>query len=123
MKNPQIKSILFHPIFILSATLLILHQLIQKVFFINLPFIDAYLDDFLSIPFMLSLFLIEQLFWKRRTTNLSTFEILIFTITFAVFFEEIVPRFNVNYTKDYWDYLAYGLGSLAFYFGIKPIRF
>ncbi|MFT6148514.1 MAG: hypothetical protein ACJAUH_001196 [Saprospiraceae bacterium] len=123
IKNYSIKFILFNPIFIGSAFLLILHQFVQKVWLINLPFIDAYLDDFLAMPFILSLFWIEQLFWKRRTTNLSTFEIIIFTVLFAVFFEEIIPKFSINYTKDYWDYLMYGLGSLVFYFTINRIDF
>jgi hypothetical protein len=111
----QTKSILKQPIFWGSALLLLSHQLLQKVFLIKIPFIDAYLDDFLAMPFMLSLFLIEQYFWQRRTTKLTAFEITIFTIIFAVFFEEIIPKFNANYTKDYWDYLAYGLGSLMFW--------
>ena len=123
IKNYSIKFILFNPIFIGSAFLLILHQFVQKVWLINLPFIDAYLDDFLAMPFILSLFWIEQLFWKRRTTNLSTFEIIIFTVLFAVFFEEIIPKFSINYTKDYWDYLMYGLGSLVFYFMINRVDF
>jgi hypothetical protein len=33
---------------------------------------------------------------------------------FGVFFEFIVPLFNNNYTKDYWDFAAYVLGSFAF---------
>jgi hypothetical protein len=123
IKNYSIKFILFNPIFIGSAFLLILHQFVQKVWLINLPFIDAYLDDFLAMPFILSLFWIEQLFWKRRTTNLSTFEIIIFTVLFAVFFEEIIPKFSINYTKDYWDYLMYGLGSFVFYFMINRVDF
>ena len=111
----QIKPTLKHPLFWGAALLLLLHQLLQKVFLIHIPFIDAYLDDFLAMPFMLFLFLIEQYFWQRRTNKLTAFEILIFTLIFAVFFEEIVPIFNANYTKDYWDYAAYGLGSLVFW--------
>jgi hypothetical protein len=111
----QITSILNQPLFWVSALLLLLHQLLQKVFLIEIPFIDAYLDDFLAMPFILSLFLIEQYFWQRRTNKLTAFEIFIFTFIFAVFFEEIVPQFNANYTKDYWDYMAYSLGSLMFW--------
>lgn len=110
-----IKKILFSPIFIVVTILLIVHQIIQKILLINLPFIDAYLDDFLAMPFILSMFLIEQFFWNRRTTNLTIFEIVIFTTIFAIFFEEIVPNFSESYTKDYWDYVAYGLGSYFFY--------
>ncbi len=107
-------SILTHPIFITSVFLLTLHQILQKTGILSIPLIDAYLDDFWAMPFLLSIFLIEQLLWQRRTTPLMTYEIFIFTLIIAVFFEEIVPRFNDNYTKDYWDYLMYALGSFLF---------
>jgi hypothetical protein len=113
--SEQIKPILSHPIFWISAIFLLSHQLTQKIFSIKMPFFDAYLDDFLAMPFIFSLFLIEQYFWKRRTTKLTLFEITTFTIIFAIFFELILPNFNTNYTKDYWDFLAYGFGSLVFY--------
>ena len=114
-----IKKILFSPIFIIVTILLFLHQITQKVLLINLPYIDAYLDDLLAMPFVLSIFLIEQLFWNRRISNLTIFEIVIFTTIFAIFFEELVPQFNVNYTKDIWDYFAYILGSFFFYITIN----
>ena len=114
----EIYQILSSPLFIIVTILLILHQIVQKVLLINFPFIDAYADDFLAMPFILSIFLMEQLFWNRRTGNLTTFEVVIFTTIFAIFFEEIVPKLNLNYTKDYWDYLAYTLGSLFYYFTI-----
>lgn len=116
-----IKKILFSPIFVIITILLIIHQITQKILLVNLPFIDAYLDDFLAMPFMLSVFLMEQLFWNRRTTKLTIFEIVIFTTVFAIFFEEIVPKFHESYTKDYWDYLAYGFGSYLFYFTVNQL--
>ena len=70
------------------------------------------------MPFLLSIFLSEQLFWNRRTTNLTIFEIVIFTTIISIFFEEIVPKFSESYTKDYCDYLAYSFGSCIFYLEI-----
>lgn len=113
------KQILTTPVFLISTVLLITHQVLQKLLLINLPLIDAYLDDFLAMPFILSLFLAEQLFWKRRTTNLTLFEIGLFTTVFAIFFEEIIPSYNTNYTKDSLDYVMYVLGSLFFQFTIN----
>lgn len=118
----QIKPIFKQPIFWGSALLLLSHQVLQKVFLVEIPFIDAYLDDFLAMPFILSLFLIEQYFWQRRTTKLTTFEVVIFTLIFAIFFEEVVPKFNTNYTKDYWDYAVYSLGSLMFLLFQKGVK-
>ncbi|MFK7950985.1 MAG: hypothetical protein AB8G11_25625 [Saprospiraceae bacterium] len=119
--SKRIQKILFSPIFIVLTILLTLHQIIQKILLINFPFIDAYLDDFLAMPFVLSIFLMEQFFWNRRTSNLTIFEIVIFTTIFSIFFEEIVPKLNMNYTKDLWDYLAYGLGSCFFYLTINQL--
>lgn len=114
-KIQKIQKILFSPIFIIVTLLLLIHQVVQKILLINVPFIDSYADDFLAMPFVLSVFLMEQFFWNRRTKKLTTFEVVTFTTVFAIFFEEIVPNWNSNYTKDYWDYLAYTLGSI-FYF-------
>ena len=35
---------------------------------------------------------------------------------FALFFEEFLPKYHNGFTKDYWDYLAYALGSILFYY-------
>lgn len=105
--------------FLSSITFLVMHQIIQKVLHFSIPIIDNYGDDFFAMPFILTLFLVEQYFWKRRTTRLFIFEIVSFTLIFAIFFEFILPIFNQNYTKDYWDFLAYALGSVAFYFLIN----
>lgn len=113
-KNPY-QVILQHPIFILSVVILFVHQITQKIFLFKIPLADYYIDDFFAMPFILSLFLLEQHFWKRRLSNLTSFEIVLFTIFFAVFFEELLPILHTNYTKDYWDYLMYGCGSLLFY--------
>ena len=105
-----------HPIFMISCCLLLIHQAIEKVFLLKIPFLDNYGDDFLALPIVLTIFSFEQHhLWKRIQRPLTVVEITVFTIAFAVFFEEILPNFNQNYTKDYWDYLAYGLGSLLFF--------
>lgn len=110
----EISDLITNWFFLLSTITLISHQIIQKVYGIRIPLLDNYGDDFFAMPFVLTLFTIEQYLWKRRITGLSIFEISTFTIIFAVFFEFIVPLFNPNYTKDYWDLIAYALGSFTF---------
>ena len=110
----DIFSLLMNWLFLLSTIVLIIHQITQKIYDIRIPLLDNYGDDFFAMPFILTLFTIEQYIWKRRTTTLSIFEIGVFTMIFGVFFEFIVPLFNNNYTKDYWDFAAYVLGSFAF---------
>lgn len=110
----MIKKLLKNYFFLFSTFFLISHQIAQKIFLFSIPILDNYADDFFAMPFILTIFLIEQFFWKRRTTLLSTFEIIIFTLLFSIFFELILPIFNTNYTTDYWDFFAYALGSFAF---------
>lgn len=111
---------LLHPVFWGASSLFILHQILEKHYQIAIPFADNYLDDFLAMPIILTIFWTEQrVLWKRFQHPLTIFQIIVFTLAFSIFFEEILPNYNVNYTKDYWDYLAYGLGSLCFYFTIN----
>lgn len=111
-----------------SCILLIgIHQITQKIWLWSLPFIDNYLDPFLSIPILLGAilherrFLIDKYFTNFKASNyhLSILEIIITTTFFAILFEEGFPRWSEHFTKDYWDYLAYFGGGFLFYFFIK----
>lgn len=94
-----------------------IHQILQKIFHVSIPILDNYGDDFFAMPFMLTIFSVEQRYiWRSINRPLSAFEIFVFTLAFALFFEELLPQYHQGFTKDYWDYLAYSLGSLAFYF-------
>jgi hypothetical protein len=115
----KIRLLLTNWFFLFSTAFLVTHQIIQKALHFSIPILDNYGDDFFAMPFILTLFLIEQYFWNRRTTGFLIFEIVTFTLVFALFFELILPIFNQNYTKDYWDFLAYALGSVAFHFLIN----
>lgn len=108
-----------HPIFIFSILGILIHQIIQKGFGIHVPFIDSYLDDFLAMPFILTIVSVEQRYiWKRIQRPLNLLEIVFYTVVFGVFFEEILPQLHDGYTRDNWDYLAYSLGSLVFFITI-----
>lgn len=116
-------ALIKNPLFLFSAIVIAIHQVLQKLMLINIPIWDNYGDDFFAMPFILSLFSYEQRYvWKRLDRPLTGFEIIVFTCVFAIFFEEILPNFNAGSTKDYWDYLAYGLGSLVYYLWIKILE-
>ena len=119
VKSKKIIRILSTPTFVIATSLLILHQIWEQLLGQSYVFLDAYLDDFLALPFMLSVFLVEQLIWNRRVSKLTALEVIVFTVVFALFFEEIVPKLHKGYTKDYWDYLAYSLGSILFYWTVN----
>lgn len=104
-----------HILFLFSALAIALHQIIEKIAQIPLPLFDNYGDDFFAMPFILTIFSFEQRYiWQHINRPLSAFEISAFTLFFALFFEELLPLFNPNFTKDYWDYLAYAAGSFCF---------
>ena len=103
-------------LFIVSTFMIGIHQVLEKIFHVSIPILDNYGDDFFAMPFILTIFSFEQRYiWKRINRPLDRFEIFAFTLFFGLFFEEILPNYHNGFTKDYWDYLAYGLGSLAFY--------
>lgn len=116
-------QILRNKVWISCVLLLVLHQVTQKVLYWGIPFIDNYLDSFLSMPILLGAILLERQFLitkyfspsKQENYSFSMLETVIATIFFAIIFEEGFPRWSVNFTKDYWDYLAYFSGAVFFY--------
>lgn len=112
---------------LMSAATVLLHQLIQHGMAQNIPFVDSYLDAFLSIPVLLGLMLqerqllIDKFLPTFRPTSywFSLLEVVVATILLAVIFEELLPIYCLGYTRDSWDYFAYGLGAVFFYLMIN----
>ena len=107
--------------------LLILHQITQKMLNFNLGCLDNYLDTLLCMPILLGLLLQERQFiiakffkpTSQKNYHFSILEITLATILFAIIFEEGFPKWSIYFTKDYWDYVAYLIGALLFYFFIN----
>ena len=114
-------AILRSPVFIICCLLFLLHQLLQKVFHLPIPIFDAYLDSFLSMPIVLTLLVVERrLLFKRGTSyRLNALDVVIVTLFVACIAELAFPAFSVRFTADWWDVVAYGLGSVLFYFTIN----
>ena len=72
-------EVLRRPLFIVSIILFSLHQLLQWGLKINIPIADAYLDNLLLMPIVLTFWLAEKriLFNKPKTYELSISEIVI----------------------------------------------
>lgn len=77
--------------------------------------IGDYAADLICIP--LSLLFIEWLMGKIPNThfNMDGWKIMVAVIYFSIVFEGIMPRFSVNYTRDYFDILMYSVGGLIYY--------
>ncbi len=94
------------------------HQCLQKGFHIQMPWIDAYLDDILCMPLFLAVWAWERDFlFKMKPLGLA--EIIYFTFFIFLLFEFVIPKISVGFTSDWWDGLAYGLGSVI-YCAIQP---
>lgn len=109
-------KLLFKPFFLICFLVFFTHQIVEKVFAIHIPFLDNYLDSFLALPIILSLHLVERRFlFKKPDYRFSVLEIVVISITLSIFFEEALPLISDKFTKDYFDYLALGLGAVLFW--------
>ncbi len=119
--------ILKNKIWLFCVLIFGLHQVSQKILCWNFDFFDSYLDPFLFIPILLGLVLQERILITNRFFNnfsstsyhFSLFEIFVITAFFAILFEEGISRWVPNFTKDYWDYIAYFSGAIIFHFFIN----
>ncbi len=111
-----------HPAFIICIALFAIHQLFQKIVAIPIPFLDSYLDPFLSIPIFLSLLLEERRWLLRQPDfNFTTLEVVIITTVLAIIFEEVFPRISDSFTRDNLDYVFYFFGGGYFSFFINEM--
>lgn len=107
---------------LVTGGLLVLHQIAQRLLDISLPFVDSYLDPFLSIPFLLSGFALERRwFFRMRDFQLDGSEILIATTALALLFEFVFPHLISEYIYDSYDFIAYAAGGLLFYLFAKSV--
>ena len=108
-------------------SLFLAHQISQKLLALQCPFLDSYLDPFLSIPILLGGILLERRFFlskyysakEKVLYQFSIFEIVILSTFFALLFEVGFPCWSENFTYDSFDFFAYFFGSLVFYFFIN----
>ncbi len=109
-----------HPVFVICALIFALHQLTQKGLGVSIPVADAYLDNLLCLPILLSLLLAERRWWWRRADYIiPASEVAIITIFLTLLFELAFPYWSAAFTADYWDAAAYAVGAGLFYFSIN----
>ncbi|MDX1940114.1 MAG: hypothetical protein SFU99_06150 [Saprospiraceae bacterium] len=105
------------PAFIVIAIVFAIHQLLQKILHINLPWLDHYLDPLLCMPILLTLVLAERrhLFYKGNNYQLSLKGIIIAIVILSVLFEIVFPKLTSKFTADWGDAAVYVIGGLFFY--------
>lgn len=109
------------PVFIICCLLFLLHQFLQKVLHYTVPLVDSFLDSFLAMPILLTLLVAERRLIFRRGSSycLSIPEIIAATLLIAFIAEVVFPALSKRFTADWFDVLAYVLGSTLFYFTIN----
>jgi hypothetical protein len=107
LKNP-----LLNPWFLASGGLFIVHYILQHAA-LKLPLADAYLDDLLCMPVVLSISLAAMRFLYSKT-RLTTAQILFTFIYCSVLFEVFLPMISRTYTGDVTDVVLYALGAWFF---------
>ena len=113
-------NILSRPGWYIALSLFVTHQIVQYGLDRNIPLIDSYLDPLLCIPIILGVWLTEGSYLYGRPMRIGFFESCVVIIFLALLFEEGFPRWQPAFVRDWWDYLAYAVGGLWFWFFINP---
>lgn len=107
-----VKSPLLSPWFLAGAGLFIVHYFLQRAG-LKFPLADAYLDDLLCMPVVLSLSLAAMrfLYGKPALTNAQ----ILFTLIYcSILFEVLLPMISSTYTGDILDVVLYAFGAWFF---------
>lgn len=112
MKNLKI-YLLEYVVIIVGLT----HQVLQKVFKIEIDFWNNYGDDLIAVPFIASIVLITEnrLVYKNNNRVHNFYQLLFIFFLLSILFEFILPRYDSKYTTDYWDILCYIFGLIVYY--------
>ena len=107
------RLILFHPFFVLTLLVVILNELVSND--CKSRFIVYYLNDLLAPIVILtftSLFLSQFL---KEIYRLSKKQLFFFFVYLSFTFEYFLPHIAQEYTRDKFDVVAYGLGTLLYH--------
>ena len=101
MKRP-----LLHPDWLLAAGVLLLHQILEKLFLVDLPFLDSYLD-----PFLMGILCPGIWAWeKKKGGTLNSTELVAGFTLLAWLSEWLFPYLSTQFVSDWRDLLGIALG-------------
>ncbi|UOQ51973.1 magnesium citrate secondary transporter [Hymenobacter cellulosivorans] len=105
------------PAFWLPLLVYLLYQVNARFGHFPLPLLlRAYLSDLLAMPVILTLALVVQRRWVHRRTSfiLPDSWLLGAWLYISVWFELLLPLLSARHTGDFFDAVAYGLGTLFY---------
>lgn len=111
--NISFKQILFG-LCVVIATCIYLCQRIDITLY---PWVNNYVNDFLTLPIILSisLFIVRKI-KKDPLLTLPITLVLLVASFYSVYFEYYLPKVTTRYTQDPIDVALYFLGGLVYYF-------
>jgi hypothetical protein len=106
------------PLFIICSALFLLHQALQHLLKVKLPLADAYLDNLLAMPVILTLLVAERrhLFRKGADYRLSLLEVILATAYVSAISEWLFPLLSNRFTSDLPDIVFFFAGAGLYYF-------
>ena len=108
----MMKSLLFYTTLALS---LLIYSLQRE--HVALPtWVNNYVNDFLTLPLVLSIcqYILRKL--KKQTDLLLPLSLILFVaLYYSVYFEWYLPKHNPRYTGDWLDCVMYFSGAGVFY--------
>lgn len=108
--------IIRRPLFLISAILFVIHQVLEKLFEIHIIWADNYLDMLVLMPILLTGYTIEKKYFNRsREKEVTNLEIVVLTIIVGFISEWLFPYLSPRFTIDAKDFLFLWFGSAAFY--------
>lgn len=105
MKNP-----LHHPIWISAAGVFLVHQVLEKLFLVDFPFLDSYLD-----PFLMGILCPGIWAWEKKKAGvLEPIELLAAFLLLAWLSEWLFPYLSTQFISDWRDLCSIALGLSLF---------
>jgi len=110
------------PYFWFSFLLFSANQLLER--FHKIPLLYSYLDDLLAPGIVLgfALFFFQKVFPADPSFVLDIRLLIAFVLVYSILFEFVFPWTDARHTADYWDIVAYSVGTITFHFwGNRPL--
>lgn len=77
--------------------------------------LTSYVNDFLSLPIVLTLLLVILRKFKNNSEYMLSYTMIFFAFLYqTTIFEFILPNISERYTYDVWDIVAYAVGGVFF---------
>jgi len=79
----------------------------------GVPLLNSYFEDLIALPILLksSLLIVQYSNQLWSVLVLDKIEITVITIIFSIYFEAILPIFDVRFTADPFDIPCYFIGA------------